>query len=185
MECPYVTGALVLNDGAYEGVLFKKDVEALLKEEDDFFIDKIMPIHPLELEKYLFSGKPRSKNMIPCISNEGKILSSLSYEEFISEFYTEDFRLRFSLMDVFGAYEHPLLILNRFKTVIYANKEAENIFGCNSFGSKLSLLLEGFDVSICEEKMLIIHDNKQWELFVARSQTPSFCYDIYQFFRRD
>ncbi|MGL5721992.1 MAG: hypothetical protein ACRCY4_06315, partial [Brevinema sp.] len=107
LSCPQVNAALVFEHNAYYGVLLKKDIElAITSAESDFIIAKHVVCVPVsELEDVIFSTRPRSKTQIPSMDITGKNLESFSYEEFVSEFHPEDFRI--SLIEVFRNYEFP------------------------------------------------------------------------------
>ena len=180
LSCPQVNAALVFEHNTYYGLLFKKDVELAIKaEKSDFIIATHVKIIPIsELEESLFSSRPRSKTQIPSMDITGKNLESFSYEEFVSEFHLEDFRL--SLFEVLSNYEFPLLILNRFKTAVYANSAAENIFPV-PMGKRISTILEDFIIETSGSRITLIGGGSIWNMLVSRSQSERSLYFIYQF----
>lgn len=185
LQCPLSSGALVFRDNIYEGVLLKKDLELAIKEQDESIDEKITSVPPEGVESFLFSGKPRNKSLIPCLTPEGRPLEPIMYEEFISEFFPEDYRLRFSPGEMLLYYEHPLLALNRFKTVLYANKGAEDLFEESPLNRRINDLLEGFNLSTQRDRLLVSRGKRCWIMFTACSHTPRGLLYLYQFIRSD
>ncbi|SFB80103.1 hypothetical protein SAMN02745150_00858 [Brevinema andersonii] len=183
LECPQVNGGLVFDEGTFIGVLFKKDIELLLNEKDNFIIDKIVFIPTSKLEEFLFTDIPKSRTKIPYFSHSGEVLGTIFYQEFVSEFFPEDFITRLSLLDIFQNYEHPLFIVNRFKTLLYNNKAASELFPENIYGKKIGEILNPFDIYFNEKKMFISRGNQTWQLLIARSIDEHFFYNIYQFLK--
>jgi len=183
LECPQVNGGLVFDEGTFIGVLFKKDIELLLNEKDNFIIDKIVFIPISNLEEFLFTDIPKSRTKIPYFSYSGEVLGTIFYQEFVSEFFPEDFITRLSLLDIFQNYEYPLFIVNRFKTLLYNNKAASELFPENIYGKKIGEILNSFDIYFNEKKMFISRSNQTWQLLIARSIDEHFFYNIYQFIK--
>lgn len=183
LECPQVNGGLVFDEGTFIGVLFKKDIELLLNEKDNFIIDKIVFIPISNLEEFLFTDIPKSRTKIPYFSYSGEVLGTIFYQEFVSEFFPEDFITRLSLLDIFQNYEYPLFIVNRFKTLLYNNKAASELFPENIYGKKIGEILNSFDIYFNEKKMFISRGNQTWQLLIARSIDEHFFYNIYQFLK--
>ncbi|MGL5253825.1 MAG: hypothetical protein ACRC9L_02205 [Brevinema sp.] len=180
LSCPQANGALVFEQNTYYGVLFKKDVELAIKSgEYNFNIAASLVIIPIsELEENIFSARPRSKTRIPSLDIMGKNLESFSYEEFVSEFHPGDFRI--SLIEILNDYEFPLLILNRFKTAVYANPAAEKIF-VDPKGKRMSTILEDFIIEATENRITLIGGGSIWNMQVSHSQNERSLYFIYQF----
>ncbi|MGL5721445.1 MAG: hypothetical protein ACRCY4_03470 [Brevinema sp.] len=180
LSCPHANAALVFEHNTYYGLLFKKDVELAIKSADiDFIVAARTKLTPIsEMEDALFSSRPRSKTRIPAMDISGKNLETFSYEEFVSEFHPEDFRI--SLIEVFKNYEFPLLILNRFKTVVYANTASETIFP-SPLGRRISTILDDFIIEASESRITLIGGGNIWNMIVSRSQSERSLYYIYQF----
>lgn len=183
LECPQVNAGLVFDEGTFVGALFKKDIELLLNEKDNFIIDKIVFIPISKLEEFLFTGIPKSRTKIPYFSHSGEVLGTIFYQEFVSEFFPEDFITRLSLLEIFQHYEHPLFIVNRFKTLLYNNKAASELFLENIYGKKIGEILNSFDIYFNEKKMFIKRNNQIWQLLIAHSIDEHFFYNIYQFIK--
>jgi len=183
LESPYLNACLVFDKGNCQGILLKKDLEYLLQDKESFFLDKIITHKQQNIEDYIFNEKPNLKMKIPYINQQGKILGALLYDEFVSEFFPEEFQNKLSLIEIFNNYSHPTLILNRFKTILYLNYKAIDILSNNALGKKISEVLLGFQIRFEDNKMIINRQDEEWTLLISESNTKFSLYYIYQFIK--
>ncbi|MGL4389123.1 MAG: hypothetical protein ACRCTJ_07010 [Brevinema sp.] len=177
---PYLNALLVFDDHEFAGILLKKDIESALKSKDSFLIDKINKVSKEDLEKSIFNENPKLNMKIPFISLTGEIQDLMSYDEFVSEFFPEDFSQRLSLQEVFFCLSHPLVIMNRFKRILYLNKSAEELLSEKARGEKITDVMLGFQIN-CEGDRILIHRQKEmWKLIISESESKFAFYFIYQ-----
>ncbi|MGL4562479.1 MAG: hypothetical protein ACRCVW_01305 [Brevinema sp.] len=181
LKHPYLNASLVFDDHDFAGILLKKDIERALKSQDNFLIDKIMNIPKDNLEKLIFTEKPKLKMQIPFISLTGEFKGMMMYDEFVSEFFPHDFTTRLSLQEVFYHVNYPILILNQFNRILYLNKSAEDLLSPKACGEKISNVMLGFEINHCNNDIIIHRQEEQWKLLIAKSQTNFASYSIYQF----
>lgn len=181
LQFPYLNACLVFDNNNFSGILLKKDLEDSLKMNDNFLVDKIINISKDAVEELLFNETPKLKMQIPFISLMGEVQGLIFYDEFVSEFFTDDFLTRLSLQEVFGNLMHPILIMNRFKRILYLNKKAEEIFSQQALGQKVSDVMLSFDINCGDDnRILISRQHECWQLLISESVTPFAKYYIYQ-----
>ncbi|MGL4367390.1 MAG: hypothetical protein ACRCTQ_03825 [Brevinemataceae bacterium] len=181
LEYAYLNGCLIFEENEFKGIFLKKDLEQMLKVNDHFIIDKKISISSDNIEDILFNQPPNLKMRIPYINFNGQILGLLLYEEFVSEFFPQDFQTKLSLVEIFDYHEHPILILNIFKTILYLNNKAQDLLSQEAFGKKISNVLLGFQMSFDNHIILTNQDNHSWYLTISHSFSTHATYQIYQF----
>lgn len=181
MEYPHLSACLVFHDYHCQGVLLKKDLERHLTQKSIHWLDLFMQVPIDSLEDIIFCTKPQMKMIIPYVNLQGKLVGSLLYEEFVSEFFPQDYGTRLSLKEVFNYHENPIIILNKFKTILYLNIQAKELLSEKVFGCKISDALLAFDIFVDKENMYIERQEERWQLMISKSIAPYSQYYIYQF----
>lgn len=179
---PYLNACLVLDHQQFLGILLKKDLERKLRDQHNTIVDLIIKVPLEELEDILFNIAPSLKMTIPYINIKGTILGSLLYEEFVSEFFPHDFKMRLSFQEIFDYHEHPIMILNQFKTILYINKIAENLFSSAAFGKKITDILLAFEIVPKKDRILLVRQEEVWDLVITKSSAPHASYYLYHLF---
>lgn len=182
-QAPLSNALLVYEENDYQGLVFKKDVQLGIQEEG---FDLAMNINYIEKQDaadlILKTDTEREQIKIPAIDRQGQLLAFLSYQEFICQFSFHHFLDGFHMDRVWDALDHPLIITDYFKKVLYLNKEALLISRKDLLGQKINPFLRQFSMEIKEEKMVLLHIDKIWELVISQAKTRDFHYWIYQFF---
>lgn len=180
-----LSGCLILEkNGTYKGILLKNDLDEILNTQNSFYLDKILQVKKNDLETTLFKVPPSLRTVIPYINSSGEHFGTMKYEEFVSEFFPEDFTTKMSLTEIFDYYEYPIVITNQFKTILYINKQSSELFSSESFGKKISDILLSFTMKIEKEKMTLQREGEIWDLSVSESQTAHAKYYVYQFLKK-
>lgn len=185
LESPYLRACLVFDKGYCQGLLLKKDLEYLIQDKESFFIDKIVTYNSHTIEQLIFNEQPKLRMRIPYINFKGDILGALLYDEFVSEFFPEDFQNKLSLHEIFDHFSYPLLILNHFKTILYLNNKARELLSDKALGKKISEVLLAFQISYEQNKMIICRHDEEWILLISESHTKFSSYYIYQFLQKN
>lgn len=181
LEYPHLSACLVFHDCNYYGVLLKKDLERHLTKNSIHWEDVFIQVPSEHLEDVIFCSKPHMKLLIPYVNLQGDIVGSLLYEEFVSEFFPEDFSMKLSFKEIFEYHENPLMILNRFKTILYINFMAKELLSEKVFGNKISDALLAFELFVDSEEVCLSRQDELWQLLISKSVTPYSQYYIYQF----
>ncbi|MGL5955832.1 MAG: hypothetical protein ACRC0X_04410 [Brevinema sp.] len=182
LEHPHLNACPVFQDHQFLGILLKKDLEKQLSHQDHDISDLIIQVSSEHLEQILFHDTPHVKTKIPYINKSGILLGALLYDEFVSEFFPEDFVTKLSFHEIFNYYEYPVLILNQFKTILYLNHQAQELLTDKVFGVKISDALLAFDMRMNDQEMILQRHEESWRLMISKSMTPYALYYIYQFF---
>ncbi|MGL4394877.1 MAG: hypothetical protein ACRCS8_06615 [Brevinema sp.] len=183
LQYPYLNAVLVFDDlqtSEFIGVLLKKDIENALKSQDNFLIDKISKVSKDSLEQVIFNESPKITMKAPFISLMGEIQDDISYDEFVSEFFPEEVEHRLSLQEVFYDLNHPLMILNRFKRILYLNRAAEELLSEKARGEKVSDVMLAFQLNCDDERIYIHRQEEIWKLIISESKSKSALHYIYQ-----
>lgn len=181
-QSKYLSGCLILEkNGAYKGILLKDDLDDVLNSQSSFYLDKIIPVEKNEIETKLFKISPSLRTVIPYTSSIGDCFGTLKYEEFVSEFFPEDFTTKISLTEILDHYEYPILIANQFKTILYINKKASDLLSSEAFGKKISDVLLSFTMKIEKDRMTLHRNDEIWTLSISESNTSHITFYIYQF----
>ncbi len=180
MEHPHLKACPVFKDSSYKGLVLKKDLENLLNNGGSDISELIIKVSPDKLEDMVFYEIPNLKSEIPYITPSGKLMGRMKYNEFVSEFFPEDYTTKLSLKEIFDKLNHPVIILNSFKTVIYINSFAENILSGKIFGMKISDALISYEFAPSDGRLIIKRQGEKWHLLISQSKTPFALYYIYQ-----
>ncbi len=185
LEQAHLKSCPVFRDNDFIGILFKKDLEQHLKSSNNDISEIIVPVSMEHLEEFLFYDTPNFKSKIPYLSPSGKVTGHLLYDEFVSEFFPEDFVTKLSLSEVFDYCEYPILILNQFKTIIYINNFAKDLLSERIFGIKAVDALISFEIDSYKGSTILKRQGEQWKLMISESKTPFASYYIYQMMPAD
>ncbi len=181
LENPHLNACLVLNGNEFQGVVLKKDLEQNMYRTNNDISSLIVKISNEYIEDFLFHEPPSLKTKITYINPSGKLMGSMLYDEFVSEFFPEDLVTKMSFKELMDYYEHPALVLNQFKTILYLNKLAIELLSEKVFGMKISDALLAFDMEVDGDRMLLKRQDEVWSLFIAKSKTPFSKYYLYHF----
>lgn len=181
LEHPHLNACLVFNSNEFQGILLKKDLEQNLYRTKNDISKLIIKMQTEHIEDILFHDPPNIKTKIPYINPSGKLMGVMLYEEFVSEFFTEDLVTKISYKELLDYYEHPVVILNQFKTILYLNKLADELLSEKVFGMKISDALLAFDIEFDDDRMILRRQDEAWSLFIAKSKTPYTKYYFYHF----
>ena len=181
-KAPTAQAALVMEDNEYLGLFFKKDAQIGLKDPDFEFSSNINFIDRSHLKDIFFRNENHFQDLIPVIDKEGRFLRTLSFKEYQSQFFFDDFFQEFSRDGIWDNADFPLLITNGFKKILYMNKKAFLIAEKNLLGKKFHSFLKFFEIEIVRDKMILSRENEVFELRIHISQSKHFEYQIYQLF---
>lgn len=185
LKYPYLNACLVFEDHYFQGILLKKDLERTLSQTQQDIKKHITKVPIEHLEELIFNQPPTLTMSIPYINQQGELTGSLLYDEFVSEFFPEDFATKLSLHEVFRYYENPLIILNQFKTILYMNQEGENLLSKKAFGIKVSEVLLAFEMKAEGQQIVLTRKGESWNLMISKSNSPYAPYYLYQFFPKE
>ncbi len=181
-QAPTVSAILVFDDMEYFGAVLKRDVEIGMREGSFNLFENISLIPIESLERYLFASKADPKTKIPTIDKTGKPIRLISHREFLSQFYFENFLQKFELQNVWDYLEHPLLVTNYFKKILYLNREALLLCGKDFIGKSFSRFSKNFDIKIDGENLLFQKNDHFCRLLMSQSESKDFFYRVYQLF---
>ena len=183
LENPHLSACLIFEENEYQGILLKKDLERRLRDDENFIHDLIINVPKDGIEDIIFNDTPNIKMGIPYFDTRGCYLGVLLYDEFVAEFFPEDFQTKLSHREIIDYFEHPAFIVNQFKTILYINKEGESLLSAKAFGQKIPNMLLSFEITMDKDKMQVLRNGQTWTLFISKSQTPFALYYIYQFIK--
>lgn len=181
-KTPLVNALLVFEDNEYFGVVLKRDVELGMRDNDFKLFENINVIDVYELPTVLFSHNITDNALIPVIDKTGNLIKIISYTEFESQFYFDEFIGGFLIDEVISNLDHPIIITNHFKKILYLNNRAFLMIGKDYLGGKFSDLIKSYDIEIVGDKMIVSKDDKMYHLSINYSATKKFAYHVYQFF---
>ncbi len=148
------------------------------------FFENISFIKLNQLSNSLFKNDSSKNNKVPVIDKAGKLIRIISYEEFLSQFFFDEFITHFKEQNVFDNLENPLVITNHFKKTVYANKAALELMERDIVGKNFSSILKLFEIQIVEGSMILEKKEEIYHLVISHSQAKNFSYFVYQFFKR-
>ncbi len=181
-QAPLVNALLVFEDNDYLGVVFKRDIERGISTGSFQLFENISFIRSDDLQTVLFSHQVTKSVRIPVIDKVGNLLRIISYDEYMSQLFFEKFIFKFDLEAVLDNLDHPLIITNHFKKVLYLNKRALEMIEKDFLGRKMSELLKNFTVEMVNDKMILTKDEAIYHLVINHSSMKNFSFIIYQFF---
>ena len=183
-HAPMANGILVFEDNDYLGVVLKRDIEIGIMDGNFNFFENISFIKLNQLQNSLFKKESLKANKVPVVDKTGKLIRIISFEEFQSQFYFDEFIPHFKEQNVFDNLEHPLVITNHFKKTIYANKSALELMERDIIGKNYSSLLKLFEIQMVEGSMILEKKEEIYQLSISHSLAKNFSYYVYQFFKR-
>ncbi len=181
-QAPTANGLLVFEDTEYLGVVLKKDIEFGIKEGNFKLFENINFIKISNVENIIFKEENKKNSRVPVIDKVGTLLKIISYDEFVSHFYFDDFLKNFKVSNVFDYADCPIFVTNFFKKCLYANKRGLEFAGFDIIGKNISLLLKKFKVKKMEKGLLLEKDDNIYNLYITHSEAKNFFYFIYSFF---
>ncbi len=182
-QAPLVNALLVFEDNEYLGVIFKKDIQIGLKENNFDLSLNLNFIQEQEVRDIILSSdKQKDALKIPVIDKEGHLLKIISFQEFESQFYFNHFLEEFSLEHVWDSLDHPLILTNHFKKVLYLNKQAFLLARKDLLGTKLSQFLNLFEMEMNMDRMILSRIDQMFHLVISHAHSEYFDYQLYQFF---
>jgi transcriptional regulator with PAS, ATPase and Fis domain len=182
-QAPLVNALLVFEDHDYLGIIFKKDIQIGITEQNFDLELNINFIDAAEVRDIILSPDREKESLkIPVVDKEGHLIKIISFSEFESQFYFNHFLESFSLEHIWDHMDHPLIITNHFNKVLYLNKEAFIMAGKDLLGSRLNKFLNQFEIEIIQDRMTLTRGDKMYHLVISHSHDDTFDYQIYQFF---
>lgn len=181
-KAPLVNALLVFEENDYLGVVLKRDIERGLKEANFELYRNINLIHRDDLGNVLFRHQVTKSVSIPVIDKAGTFVKFISYDEFVSQLYFEKYIFKFDPESVLDNLDHPMIITNHFKKVLYLNKMALEMLQEDALGGKMASILKEFRIEINGDRMFVTKDDMTYYLIINNSSTKNFSYIIYQFF---
>ncbi|MGC8771760.1 MAG: PAS domain-containing protein [Brevinematia bacterium] len=181
-QAPSVNGLLVFEDNEYLGVVLKKDIELGIATGVFNLYENINFLKVNEMANIIFKENNKKNSKLPVIDKTGALIKFISYEEFQSHFYFDEFIEGFKIANVFDNIDYPFLITNYFKKCIYANKKAFEIAGFDIVGKSISILLKKFEIKRVENGLILERNGEAYNLMIHHSETRNFTYLVYNFF---
>jgi hypothetical protein len=181
-KAPLVNAMLVFEDNSFLGAVLKKDIERGIIENNFNLFENINIINESEILQVLFYHNPQKNATIPVIDKGGNLIKIISFTEFESQFSLNRYLDKFKTDNVIEYLDHPVLITNCFKKILYLNREALKMIGEDFLGHKLSDLLKRFDIEIASDRMIVSKDDNMYHLIINYSSEEDFDYQVYQFF---
>lgn len=181
-QAPLVNALLVFEDSDYLGIVFKKDIERGVTSGDFELFENISTISVDQLPAALFGGRATKSAMIPVIDKAGETIGIISYDEFLSQLMFEKYIFRFDLEPVLDNLDHPVLITNTFKKILYLNKEALTLFQKDMAGKAFGAAIKDFEMEMRGEQMIVSRGDEMFRLFISQSPMKNFSFIFYQFF---
>ncbi|OHD53424.1 MAG: hypothetical protein A2Y33_14990 [Spirochaetes bacterium GWF1_51_8] len=180
-KAPLVHALLVFEDNEFFGVVFKRDIELGMREGNFELYENINTIRVDELSSMLFANQATSTTVIPVIDKVGNLVKIMTYEEYESHFHFDRYIANFSVSPVLDNLDHPVVVTNHFKRILYMNNLAMETAGKDYLGWNVNSLLKQFDIEIAGEKMIVTKDDKVFHLHIHYSLAENFSYHVYQF----
>ncbi len=116
------------------------------------------------------------------IDKGGSLIRIISYDEFMSQLFFEKFIFKFDLESALDNLDHPLIITNHFKKILYLNKKALEMIEKDILGRKITELLKTFTIEMVNDRMILTKDDNIYNLVINSSTMKNFSFVIYQFF---
>ncbi len=182
-QAPSVNALLVFEDNEYLGIVLKKDIEFGITSGNFKLYENINFIKPSEVTDIIFKENNKKNSRIPVIDKTGGLINIISYEEFLSHFYFDEFIQNFKLSPIFDNLDYPMLITNYFKKCIYANKMAFEIAEFDIIGKSILHLFKKFEIKKLENGLNLEKNGETFNLIISQSRTKNFTYFVYHFFK--
>jgi hypothetical protein len=182
---PHANGILVFEDNEYLGVVLKKDVEYGITSGNFKLFENINILKVNELSTLLFRESSKKNAKVPVIDKAGNLIRIISYEEFISQFYFDEFVKNFKSGAFLDNLDYPLVITNCFKKCLYANKMAFNLAEFDFLGKSINLLLKKFEIKKIDRGLVLENKKDRFTLFISKSENKNFLYYVYNFLKLD
>jgi len=179
---PTVNAILVFDDTEYLGALLKRDLEIGIKKKSFEFFENINLIRMENLEQFVLNDFSKEETRIPVVDKTGELLRIISYREFLSQFHFGKFLQDFQQREVWDYMDHPIIITNHFKKILYLNRQALNLTKKDLIGQRFSRFLKYFDIKIKDDTPLLQHHAQAYRLQKDLSESKEFFYRIYQLF---
>ena len=179
-HAPAANGILVFDENDYFGVLFKRDIELGLMEQNFDLESNINFIRVSQLSDVLY--KNDAKNIkIPVIDRLGKLIRIISLDEFHCHFEFNHYLPHFKPSFVLDEMDHAMVVTSHFRKVIYTNKTALELFQEDLLGKPLNSYLKKFEMKILGKTMHLYLKNKSYQLIISHSVSRNFSYNLFQF----
>jgi hypothetical protein len=182
-HAPAVNGILVFEDNDYLGVILKRDIEIGVMEGNFNLFENINFMKLAQLPPVLFKNEGLKNIKIPVVDKTGNLIRIISYEEFLSQFFFDEFINHFKTENVLDHLEHPVVITNHFKKTVYLNKSALELIERDILGKNLSIFLKTFDIKMDGEQMFLKKKDHEYRLVISSSSSKNFSFFVYQFFK--
>ncbi len=181
-QAPSANGLLVFEDNEYLGVVLKKDIEFGITTKNFKLFENINFIRISEIEDIIFKENNKKSAKVPVVDKSGNLLKIITYDEFLSHFYFDDFITGFKPNSVFDDLDHPIFITNFFKRCLYTNKKGFELAEFDIIGKNISNLLKKFEIKKMDKGMLLEKNGKMYTLYISHSETKNFYFLVYDFF---
>ncbi len=182
-QAPLVNSLLVYEDNEYLGMVFKKDIQLGIQEGVFDLELNINFIEKNEVANFLIREEKDRENLrIPVIDKQGHLITIMTFREFECQFAFHRFLDDFHMDNIWDNLDHPLLITDHFKKVLYLNKEAFLLARKDLLGTRIQPFLKLFSMEIKEDRMLLTHIDRTYELVISLSQHQDFKYQVYQLY---
>jgi len=182
-RAPAANGILVFEDNDYLGVILKRDIEIGIAEGNFNLFENINMIRVVQLPQILFKSNTSRNLQVPVIDKAGSFIRIISYEEFMSQFFFEEYLNHFKIQNVFENLEHPLVITNHFKKTLFANKQALELIKSDIEGKNFCEILKQFEIKKVRTFLWVEKGKNSYQLIVSHSESKNFSYYVYLFLK--
>jgi len=180
-QAPSVQGLLVFQNNEYQGVVFKRDIERIMREEGCDLGSLLQPLSVAQIEEFVFSKEPTPHTLVPAIQMDGTLVRFLTFKELRWYFHPEEFSV--GMMEVLlRSLEHPLVVCTHFKRVVYQNQKAFELFESDLLGKNIYTALRMWLVEEEDGFFVVYSDKGRHRLFISHAETKEFSLFVFQFF---